>query len=347
MPTPGLVGQHVVPTFVTPVNGGALDATIPLSNDNTTGTTHNQHDADFTIHPQQSTLANRPVAGSAGRLWYCTDTNLLYFDTGSSWVVVQNSITGGLTVDTLAITTAGGGTINGSKILQAGYGALQTKSGNYAMAATDGTVIVQGLSSAAAITLPPNAPVGTFATVMRNDNSGNTLSVINSDGSTIFGGTTYYIGRTGEAVTFEKIGASEWSILSSLGVSTLTGIIASGLNTTSTNVLAAVGVPPGSAQRSIKSITAFLLNTVSNNPPTIIAGTLSLNGIWYQANTLSGWTTQTLSSTTIGARVEFVPGAMPVPAPTNTTLSLIQVNGATSSTWNFNGNALMATIELW
>src|SRR3989304_8294020 len=36
----------------------------------------------------QDTLANRPAASVAGRVYYATDTGLLYADTGSAWTQI-------------------------------------------------------------------------------------------------------------------------------------------------------------------------------------------------------------------------------------------------------------------
>lgn len=85
-----LVNQHQQSSFATPINGAAGDATVVLGNDNATVTTYNSHDADATIHVQDSSAAvfNATPAGTAGRKWMTNDAGAvyLYFDTGSAWV---------------------------------------------------------------------------------------------------------------------------------------------------------------------------------------------------------------------------------------------------------------------
>lgn len=80
-----LVSQHQQASFSTPVNGTVNDATVVLSNDNATVTTYNSHDADYTIHVQQSTAAARPAFGTLGRLWFTNDDYVMAYDTGAAW----------------------------------------------------------------------------------------------------------------------------------------------------------------------------------------------------------------------------------------------------------------------
>lgn len=81
------VGSHSVSAFATPVNGGPLDANVVRGNDNTIRTAYVAHDADTGIHVQSSTLASRPVAGTAGRKWITADTGVykLWYDDGTTW----------------------------------------------------------------------------------------------------------------------------------------------------------------------------------------------------------------------------------------------------------------------
>lgn len=82
------VDQHQLSSYATPVAGGALAASVVLSNDNTTVTGYNAHDADATIHVQDSTLAAKPAASVTGRKWMTVDSSAvaLYFDTGGAWL---------------------------------------------------------------------------------------------------------------------------------------------------------------------------------------------------------------------------------------------------------------------
>lgn len=80
------VGQHQVAAFTGPNNGQAVDATVVKGNDDTLRAALNAHDGDPLIHIQSSTLATRPAAAVAGRLWFATDVGLLFFDDGLTWV---------------------------------------------------------------------------------------------------------------------------------------------------------------------------------------------------------------------------------------------------------------------
>jgi hypothetical protein len=115
------IGQHGVAAFTSPVNGDLLNATVVLSNDNTTRSAYVDHDIDSGIHVQSSLLAARPAAGTAGRKWMTTDASSvkLWFDTGAAWeeiaylpsaggtVAGNVSVTGTLGVTGLITATGG------------------------------------------------------------------------------------------------------------------------------------------------------------------------------------------------------------------------------------------------
>lgn len=84
----GLVSQHQLASYATPINGDDLDATVVLGNDNATVVGYDAHDADGTIHLQSSALASRDPAGTAGRKWMSVDSSVvrLFYDNGSSWL---------------------------------------------------------------------------------------------------------------------------------------------------------------------------------------------------------------------------------------------------------------------
>jgi len=87
------VAQHSVATFTSPVNGTTpIDANTVRGNDNTVRSSYNDHDADPGIHVQSSTLASRPVAGTAGRKWITEDSSVytLWFDDGTHWHPVSS-----------------------------------------------------------------------------------------------------------------------------------------------------------------------------------------------------------------------------------------------------------------
>jgi hypothetical protein len=109
------IGQHGVAAFTSPVNGDLLNATVVLSNDNTTRSAYVDHDIDSGIHVQSSLLAARPAAGTAGRKWMTTDTGSvkLWFDTGAAWEEIAylkssgGTVAGALTVTGLITATGG------------------------------------------------------------------------------------------------------------------------------------------------------------------------------------------------------------------------------------------------
>ena len=87
------VGSHAVSPFVGPFGEQPPHAIADTvrGNDNVLRTITNAHDADETLHVQQSALADRPAHGTAGRIWLATDTGSVrwYLDTGTSWVVID------------------------------------------------------------------------------------------------------------------------------------------------------------------------------------------------------------------------------------------------------------------
>ena len=87
------VGSHTIATFTSPVNGTTpIDANTVRGNDNVIQTAYNAHDSDTGIHVQSSTLASRPVAGTAGRKWITADAGSykLWYDDGTRWHEIGN-----------------------------------------------------------------------------------------------------------------------------------------------------------------------------------------------------------------------------------------------------------------
>lgn len=83
------------------------------------------------------TLANRPAFGTAGRLYYATDTNLIYEDTGAAWINVTNTAA----VLTDPITFAHGG--HGQTSQTAGFNALGPFTTKGDQDVSDGTNVVR------------------------------------------------------------------------------------------------------------------------------------------------------------------------------------------------------------
>lgn len=103
MPT---VGSHAISPFPSPVRGPAVDANLVRGNDNRIQEAFVAHDADATIHVQSSTLASRPAAGEAGRVWVTEDSGTyeVWYDDGSAWQSV-GSAGGPIALDDLTDVT--------------------------------------------------------------------------------------------------------------------------------------------------------------------------------------------------------------------------------------------------
>jgi hypothetical protein len=65
------------------------------------GITNAVTNAGSAVSIAAGTFATRPVAGTAGRFYYSTDTNAMYYDNGASWLLESPALTGDVT------TTAG------------------------------------------------------------------------------------------------------------------------------------------------------------------------------------------------------------------------------------------------
>lgn len=88
----GLIAQHALSSFTSPVNGTTpIDANVVRGNDNTIKVAYNAHDADATIHMQSAAVASRPAFGNTGASFMATDAGAVYIysDTGSAWVEVN------------------------------------------------------------------------------------------------------------------------------------------------------------------------------------------------------------------------------------------------------------------
>lgn len=153
-----LVGSHQQAPVTIPVNGTSpIDAQEVRLNDNAIVTSYNAHDADPTLHIQSSSLSTRPLAGQAGRLWFVTDSQQLFYDTGGAWVPVKvsgSSVVGG----TVPINAGGTGTSS---------------------LPTDGQVLIgnSGAYSLATLTAGPN-------TVITNGPGGITISCLGAASGT-------------------------------------------------------------------------------------------------------------------------------------------------------------------
>jgi hypothetical protein len=151
----GLISQHQLSTFSSPVNGTSpIDANTVRGNDNTVKTAYNAHDADTTIHVQNGAVATRPAASIAGQMWLASDAGAVYLwlDTGSAWVDINyirstaTSLPAGVVGSSLtSVGTLTGLTVSGTSSLQAvtaTTGAFGTTTGSiYAKVTVAGNIM--------------------------------------------------------------------------------------------------------------------------------------------------------------------------------------------------------------
>jgi hypothetical protein len=148
----GLISQHQLSTFSSPVNGTSpIDANTVRGNDNTVKTAYNAHDADTTIHLQNGLVASRPAASTAGQMWLASDAGAVYayLDTGSAWVEVNYLRSTGGTVSgpvTVSDTTDSSSSTTGALIVSGGVGIAKK------LYVGTGLTVVSGTSSLQAVT---------------------------------------------------------------------------------------------------------------------------------------------------------------------------------------------------
>ena len=200
---PNTVAQHAVATFTSPVNGTTpIDANTVRGNDNTTRTSYNNHDADPGIHLQSSTLASRPIAGTAGRKWMTADAGSIriWHDNGTAW-------------EEASYLSGGGGTISGSLLITGTLGVtgLITATG--------------GVSGNVTGNLTGNASTATALATARNINGvsfNGTADITVTAAAGTLTGSTLASGVTASSLT---------------SVGTLTALTVSGNLTVDTNTL--------------------------------------------------------------------------------------------------------------
>ena len=165
---PNTVAQHAVATFTSPVNGTTpIDANTVRGNDNTTRTSYNNHDADPGIHLQSSTLASRPVAGTAGRKWITADTGSyrVWYDDGTTWQEVTYLSGGGGTISGNLLIT---GTLGVTGLITATGGVSGNVTGNLTGNASTATALatarnINGVSFNGTADITVTAAAGTLS----------------------------------------------------------------------------------------------------------------------------------------------------------------------------------------
>ena len=348
------IGQHGVAAFTSPVNGDLLNATVVLSNDNTTRSAYVDHDIDSGIHVQSSLLAARPVAGTAGRKWMTTDTGdvNLWFDTGTAWeeIAYVPSVGGNAATATALQTprningvafdgtanitvTAAAGTVTGatlaSNVLASSLTSVGTLSGLTVTAPITGSVTGSSGSTTG------NAATATALQTARNingvafDGTANiTLPAATVDASALTG-TTLASGVTASSLT---------------SVGTLTGLTTSGTTSLATSAGAVTirsvaytfPASQGAASTALTNdgsgtlswASAGGIQSVSSDPSPLVEGAIWYNTAQYSLKTAtiapfttftSGGSLATGRSAAAGAGTASAAFAIGGSTPANTT----------------------------
>ena len=340
------VGQHGVAAFTNPSNGDPLDATVVKANDNSVRGAYVNHDSDGGIHLQSSTLAARPVAGTAGRKWLTTDTGSvkLWFDTGAVWEEISYVPTTGnpsFTNATLVGTTTNNGEISGGTLspstlnLPAG---TVIGSGTLSNATLSGTTTNSGTISGGTVSPTTlNAPSGTSLVSPTVSGTANFTAATLSGGTvapttlTVPSGTT--IPTHTETGTITATGSTRnGGTLSgaTLNNTTFTGTV-SGINTYPTVVTATSVTQPGIG-----------LGATQYNSITLPTGSYY---VWHNANFFNSSATATgislyiyVTSGTV-ANFDISTGDLSAPASSSVSLASSGTITVTSATATIGFNA--------
>jgi hypothetical protein len=292
------IGQHGVAAFTSPVNGDLLNATVVLSNDNTTRSAYVDHDIDSGIHVQSSLLAARPAAGTAGRKWMTTDTGdvNLWFDTGAAWEeIAYVPSVGGNAATATALQTprningvAFDGTANITVTAAAGTVTGATLASNVLASSLTSVGTLSGLTVTAPIT---GSVTGASGSTTGNAATATALQTARNINGVAFDGTANITLPTAAADASTLTGATLASnvLASSLtSVGTLTSLAVTGDLTVDTSTLKVdstnnrVGV--------VNASPAYTLD-VGGNANVSTGSTYKVNGV------------DTLSATTLGSAV--------------------------------------------
>jgi len=302
------VGQHGVAAFTNPSNGDPLDATVVKANDNSVRGAYVDHDSDGGIHLQSSSLAARPIAGTAGRKWLTTDAGSvkLWFDTGAAWEEISYVPTTGnpsFTNATLVGTTTNNGVITGGTLspstlnLPAG---TVIGSGTLSNATLSGTTTNSGTISGGTVSPTTlNAPSGTSLPSPTVTGTANFTSATLSGGTvspttlTVPSGTTIPTHTETGTITATGSTRNGGTIAgATLNNTTFTGTV-SGLNVNPTVVSASnvssvtIGTTTTTvATLNISSAGSYLLMSAAN--PTCSAGAVALERVQMTATATIG-----------------------------------------------------------
>lgn len=356
------VGSHQQATFTIPINGTSpVDADEVRLNDNAMATSYNAHDADATLHVQSSALALRPSAGTAGRLWFVTDDQQLYYDTGTTWVTLK--------LDASSLTS---GTVPSARVTGSYTGITQT--------GTLGSLTVTGTTTSGAFSGPLT---GNVTGNLTGNVSGNVTGNVTGD---VTGNVSGTAGKLNSARTFavsgDISGSASSDLTSGVTISTTYAstvpIAKGGTNLTAT---------PTNGQLPIGNGTGYTLATLTggtNISITNAAGAVTINATGTASGVSGTGTTNTVprwvSGTQIGdsavidngttvtlgrSQLQLNTVTYTVPSSQGAANTVLQNNGSgvlswatsaqpldqqtfdSSSTWTKPSQGSMALIEVW
>lgn len=168
----------------------------------------------------------RPAAGTAGRLYYATDTGDWSRDNGSTWDLISTNIGTLSAASSVAGTDEAavnqGGTTRKATYaqilayIQAAAGRSTFSNANYTVLATDRYVAQVGtLSASRTATLPAASSVAAGYSIVIADESGtvtspNTIVIARAGSDTINGATSYTITTPYASIRLTSDGSSKW-----------------------------------------------------------------------------------------------------------------------------------------
>jgi hypothetical protein len=145
----------------------------------------------------EGTDASKPSAGTAGRIFLTTDTNKIYYDTGSAWIAVGPSGAG--TVTSVAITVPSRQSVSGSPVTTNGTFAISDNAQN-ANTFFRGPVSGSAAAPSFGAIVPADLPLA----------SASAFGAVKVDGTTITatGGVISAVGGSGNATEIQSIPVS-------------------------------------------------------------------------------------------------------------------------------------------